>query len=58
MDEHEVHARKDRADGATVLDEPCVVDGNLITSRRPDDIPAFTREMVRLFARQEVGTPR
>ena len=27
--------------GATVVDEPVVVDGNLITSRKPDDIPAF-----------------
>ncbi|MET0246481.1 MAG: type 1 glutamine amidotransferase domain-containing protein [Sphingomonas sp.] len=27
--------------GATVLDEEVVVDGNLITSRKPDDIPAF-----------------
>lgn len=27
--------------GATVVDEEVVVDGNLITSRNPDDIPAF-----------------
>ncbi|MCR5871607.1 MULTISPECIES: type 1 glutamine amidotransferase domain-containing protein [unclassified Sphingomonas] len=27
--------------GATVVDEEAVVDGNLITSRNPDDIPAF-----------------
>lgn len=27
--------------GATVLDEEVVVDGNLITSRSPDDLPAF-----------------
>lgn len=28
--------------GAAVVDEEVVVDGNLITSRKPDDIPAFT----------------
>ncbi len=27
--------------GATVLDREVVIDGNLITSRKPDDIPAF-----------------
>ena len=29
--------------GATVVDEECVVDGNLITSRNPDDLPAFVK---------------
>lgn len=28
--------------GAHYLDAECVVDGNLITSRKPDDLPAFT----------------
>jgi protease I len=28
------------------------VDGKLITSRKPDDIPAFNREMIRLFSEQ------
>ncbi len=28
--------------GARVVDEPLVVDGNLITSRRPGDLPIFT----------------
>jgi protease I len=43
--------------GAEWIDEEVVVDGNLVTSRKPDDIPAFNREMVRLFgqARQKVG---
>ncbi|MGL6096051.1 MAG: type 1 glutamine amidotransferase domain-containing protein [Fimbriiglobus sp.] len=27
--------------GATFVDEPAVVDGNIITSRTPDDLPAF-----------------
>ena len=32
--------------GATVVDKEVVVDGNLITSRKPDDIPAFNREIL------------
>ena len=32
--------------GATVLDEPCVVDGNLITARFPYDLPRLVRAMV------------
>lgn len=40
--------------GATWVDEQVVVDGNLVTSRKPDDIPAFDREMIALFARQAV----
>jgi len=36
--------------GATYVDAPAVVDGLLVTSRRPDDIPHLNREMVRLFA--------
>jgi len=27
--------------GAHWVDEPCVTDGNLVTSREPDDLPAF-----------------
>jgi protease I len=38
--------------GATWVDEEVVVDGNLVTSRRPDDLAAFTRELVELFARE------
>jgi len=32
--------------GATYVDEEVVRDGNLITSRRPDDLPAFLREIL------------
>lgn len=32
--------------GATWTDEEVVVDGNLITSRNPDDIPAFNRALL------------
>jgi protease I len=35
--------------GAEWVDEQVVVDGNLISSRKPDDIPAFNREMINLF---------
>ena len=28
--------------GANVVDEPAVTDGNIVTSRNPDDVPAFT----------------
>jgi protease I len=26
-----------------------IVDDNLVTSRKPDDLPAFCQEMVRMF---------
>ena len=32
--------------GATVLDEPCVVDGNLITARFPYDLPRLIQALV------------
>ncbi|CAM3663852.1 type 1 glutamine amidotransferase domain-containing protein [Nocardioides zeicaulis] len=32
--------------GGDWVDEEVVVDGNLITSRNPDDIPAFNRELL------------
>jgi len=35
--------------GAIVEDKEVVVDGNLVTSRQPSDIPAFLREIVRLI---------
>jgi protease I len=35
--------------GAEWVDEQVVVDRNLVSSRKPDDIPAFSREMVKLF---------
>ncbi|WP_435743773.1 type 1 glutamine amidotransferase domain-containing protein [Nocardioides sp. SYSU DS0663] len=36
--------------GGTWVDEEVVVDGNLVTSRKPDDIPAFNRELLALVA--------
>lgn len=36
--------------GATFVDKPVVTDGNLITSRRPSDLPFFMKELTsRLF---------
>lgn len=32
--------------GATVVDESVVVDGHIVTSRTPDDLPDFNREAV------------
>lgn len=36
--------------GGTVVDDEVVVDGNLVSSRNPDDLPAFCEAVVRLFA--------
>jgi len=38
--------------GATWVDQEVVVDGNLITSRKPDDLPAFCREIVRALVKR------
>jgi protease I len=35
--------------GAEWTDQESVVDGNLVTSRKPDDIPAFNKAMISLF---------
>ncbi|MFI5909209.1 type 1 glutamine amidotransferase domain-containing protein [Dactylosporangium sp. NPDC051541] len=32
--------------GATWADEPLIVDGNLISSRKPDDLPEFNRALI------------
>jgi protease I len=36
--------------GAKYLDQEVVVDGNLITSRTPDDLPAFLRAIIKGLA--------
>lgn len=47
--------------GGKWVDEACVVDGNLITSRTPDDLPAFMKAILSLLetgqATGAVGTP-
>lgn len=36
--------------GGTWVDREVVVGDNLVTSRNPDDIPAFNREMIQMFS--------
>jgi protease I len=36
--------------GAHWVDQEVVRDEKFVTSRKPDDIPAFDREMIRVFA--------
>jgi len=42
--------------GANVLDQDVVVDKNLITSRKPADIPAFIRESLKLLEKVPVAS--
>jgi protease I len=37
--------------GGTWVDEQVVVSNGVVTSRKPDDIPAFNREMIELFSK-------
>jgi protease I len=41
--------------GAHVVDEEVVVDGNLISSRSPSDLPAFCAAILKQFAHATVG---
>jgi protease I len=36
--------------GANYVDEPVVVDGNLVTARRPPDLPPYGAALVRALA--------
>lgn len=36
--------------GAEWVDSEAVTDGNLVSARKPDDIPAFNRAMIQLFS--------
>jgi protease I len=40
--------------GAEVVDRESVTDGNLVTSRKPEDIPAFTEAFIRVVEKAEV----
>ena len=44
--------------GAQWVDQECVTDNGLVTSRKPDDIPAFNKKMIEEFAegRHDKGT--
>jgi protease I len=44
--------------GAKWVDEEVVVDGNLVTSRRPQDLPAFCAELKRVILGAANGTAR
>ena len=44
--------------GADWVDQETVVDRGLLTSRKPDDIPAFNREMIKLFAEASPGSSK
>jgi protease I len=44
--------------GATWKDEECVRDGNWVSSRKPDDLPAFNREIVRAVAEARPVKPK
>jgi protease I len=42
--------------GAEYVDAEVVVDGNLISSRKPTDLPAFCREIAKALETQAVST--
>jgi protease I len=42
--------------GATWQDKECIRDGTWISSRKPDDLPVFNREMVKLVAETQPAT--
>lgn len=44
--------------GARWSDEPVVIDGNHVTSRRPGDLPAFCRGILAVLATRGAGGPR
>jgi protease I len=44
--------------GAEWMDQEVVVDANLVSSRKPGDIPAFNREMIQLFSQACAGPAR
>ena len=53
--------------GANWVDQECVTDNGLVTSRKPDDLPAFNKKMIEEFGegrhdrnknREAVGTTR
>lgn len=41
--------------GANVVDKEAVLDGNLVTSRNPGDIPAFTEAFIQLVEKAEAA---
>jgi protease I len=41
--------------GAEWVDEEVVIDGKLVTSRKPDDLPAFNRAIIEVFDQSRVA---
>ena len=41
--------------GGLYVDKPVVEDGNLITSRKPDDVPVFSDAIIRALSRVQVS---
>ena len=41
--------------GADVVDEEAVTDGNIVTSRKPEDIPAFIEALIALYEKAGVS---
>lgn len=41
--------------GANVVDQEVAVDGNFITSRNPDDIPAFSQALIKMLQEERVA---
>ncbi|HSA78880.1 MAG TPA: type 1 glutamine amidotransferase domain-containing protein [Nitrospirota bacterium] len=50
-------AEEMKAAGAFYEDREVVVDGNLVTSRQPSDIPAFMRETLKMIKRSKEPRP-
>jgi protease I len=44
--------------GAEWVDEPAVTDRNIVSSRNPDDIPAFNKAMIELFSKASAREKR
>ena len=42
--------------GGKWVDQEVVVDGNLVTSRKPDDIPAFNAKMIDVMFQRQAGS--
>lgn len=42
--------------GANYVDKEVVIDNNLVTSRHPNDLPAFMREIIDILAKKKVVT--
>lgn len=45
----------DGAGGVEVVDEQVAIDGNLISSRSPDELPAFCQAIAEQFAKLGAG---